>query len=540
MRNLVLVSISLIVIILAVYLQAGNHEFLNYDDNVYVTSNPHVANGITGKNIIWAFTSIEAANWHPITWLSHMADVQLYGMNPRGHHFTNVVIHTVSSILLLLLLFRITGSLWQSSFVAALFALHPLHVESVAWVAERKDLLSAFFWFLTLVLYAEYAAKRKPALYILALFSFVLGLMSKPMLVTLPVVMLMIDYWPLNRYRDEVQGQGSRQLIGRVISLIKEKIPFFACSLCAGIVTIFAQHKGGAMKNFDAIPLLLRIENAPISYVKYIGKAFWPHDLAVLYPIPLSFPLWQVAGSLFILLLVSVATVWARHLHPYLAVGWFWFIVTLIPVIGLIQVGVQSMADRYSYIPLIGLFIMAAWGVSDLAEGLKHRVNILALLAGTVIIASTACTWQQIGYWQDNISLYRHTLQVTTGNYIIHYNLGTALANKGDMDAAIQEFSEALRLNPNCTIAHNNLGLALAKKGNLDAAIQEYREALHLTPDYSDPHNNLGIALANKGNMDAAVQEFQEALRINPNYSDAHDNLKLALAKKRMQDEVRK
>ena len=542
-RSIAVVCMLLIVLVAAVYTQTGRHEFLTYDDNVYVTNNSSVANGISGASVMWAFTSLEQCNWHPVTWLSHMADVQFYGMNPCGHHLTSVVIHTISSVLLLLLLFQITGALWQSSFVAALFALHPLHVESVAWVAERKDVLSAFFWFLTLLLYSEYAAKRKPGLYFLTLFSFILGLMSKPMLVTLPLVMLMLDYWPLDRFRNKEQCGGLCRLFGSGSTrreLVQEKIPFFACSLVSSVITMIAQHSGGAIKSVDAIPFVFRIKNALITYVTYLGKTLWPHDLAVLYPISLSIPLWQAIGSLLLLLLISVATVWTGRRRPYLPVGWFWFLVTLVPVIGLIQVGLQSMADRYTYIPSIGLFIMVAWGVPDLAKGLKHREGILVLLAGTVIVVSAVVSWHQLGYWKDDISLYRHTLQVTTGNYIIHYNMGTALANKGDIDAAIGEFREALRLNPNFSIAHSNLGLALATKGNLGAAIKEYQESIRLTPNYPDAHNSLGIALADTGNIDAAIQEFLEALRLNPNYSDAHDNLEIALDKKRIKDGARK
>ncbi|MGO9614405.1 MAG: tetratricopeptide repeat protein [Dissulfurispiraceae bacterium] len=513
-------------------MQAGNHQFLNYDDNAYVTSNPHVAGGLTGKNIIWAFTSVYAWNWHPITWLSHMVDVEFYDMNPRGHHLTNVAIHAVSSLLLLLFLFRFTGSLWKSSFVAALFALHPLHVESVAWVAERKDVLSALFWFITLFLYSEYVAKLKPMLYILSLFSFVLGLLSKPMLVTLPVVLLLIDFWPLNRYQHEEQERGIRQLSGRAIALIKEKIPFFLCSVISAVVTIYAQNKGVVMENVYTVPFGHSIENALISYVKYIGKTIWPHDLAVLYPMPLSFPLWQVVCSLLILLLLSAATVWAARRFPYLAVGWFWFLITLFPVIGLIQFGMQSMADRYSYIPVTGLFIMVAWGVPDLTKGLKRREGILALLAGAVIIASAALTWQQLGYWRDNISLFQHTLQVTKDNYVIMNNLGLALAEKGQVDAAIQEYQEGLRINPNVADLRNNLGIALAEKGDLAGAMQEYREALQISPNYTDAHNNLGLALAGERDLDAAIQEYREALRTSPNDMEAHNNLGLALAGK--------
>jgi tetratricopeptide (TPR) repeat protein len=564
-RNVILIGTVLAVITLAVYMQAGNHQFVNYDDYAYVTKNPHVVNGITGNNIEWAFTSVEASNWHPITWLSHMADVQLYGMNPRGHHLTNVAIHIVSSLLLLLFLFRLTGSLWKSSFVAALFALHPLHVESVAWIAERKDVLSAFFWFLTLIFYAEYVLKRKRALYLLALFFFVLGLMSKPMLVTLPVIMLLIDFWPLNRYRHE-EKQGLRQLSRRVLALVKEKFLFFAFSIISCAVTIYAQHKGGAMSSLDVITFWLRIENALISYVKYIGKTVWPHDLAVLYLFSLSLPLWQVIGSMLLLLIVSGATIRLRHRHPYLAVGWFWFLVTLVPVIGLIHVGNQSMADRYTYIPLTGLFIMAAWGVPDLTKGVRHRADILALLASAVIIASAALTWQQLGYWRDDISLYRHALQVTSGNYVIHLNLGSALAERGDietaiheyreaiqihpnysdahyelgivlavkgaMDAAIHEFQDAIRINRKNTAAHYNLGLAFVSKGNLDEAVKEFHRAIQESPNNTAAHYDLGLALVEKGNLDAAIQEFHETIRINPNDTKAHNNLGIVLAEK--------
>jgi tetratricopeptide (TPR) repeat protein len=529
---------GLIIVILAVYIQTCNHQFLNFDDDSYVTNNPHVASGLTGKNIIWAFTSVDEANWHPITWLSHMADAQFYGMNPRGHHLTNVVIHTVSSLLLLLFLLRVTGSLWESSFVAFLFALHPMHVESVAWVAERKDVLSALFWFLTLLFYAEYTVKRKPTLYFLTLSSFVLGLMSKPMLVTLPAVMLLIDFWPLNRFQHEVQEPVPRQLWDRGIALVKEKIPFFVCALFSSFITIYAQHKGEAMSGLDALPLWLRTENALISYVKYISKALWPHDLAVFYPYPLHIPFWQVLSSLLVLSLVSAAAILGGRRHPYLPVGWFWFLVTLLPVIGFIQVGVQSMADRYSYIPLVGFFIMFAWGIPDLTKRLRCRKEILALVGGAVIVLSAALTWQQLGYWRDDISLYRHTLQVTTGNYVIHTNLGDDLAKKGDLDAAIQEFHEALNINHNYSLAHFNMGIALAKKGNLDAAISEYKEALRISPNDPYAHDSLGTALADKGNMDEAIQEYKEALKLNPNFSLAHYNMGTTLAERGNLDEA--
>ena len=530
--SVILICMLIAVITFTVYLQTGDHQFINFDDPSYVTENIHVSSGITGRNIIWALTSVDAFNWHPITWLSHMADVQFYGLNPRGHHLTNVMIHSVSSLLLLFLLFRCTGSLWQSAFVAALFALHPLHVESVAWVAERKDVLSAFFWFLTLLFYAEYVMKQKHSMYILTLISFMLGLMAKPMLVTLPMVMLLMDYWPLDRYRHGDREHGLRQLSGRVRPLIKEKIPFFACSLLSGIITIYAQHKGGATSSLEALPFSFRIENALVAYVKYIIKTFWPNDLAVLYPITPLLPLWQVIGSFLVLLLISAVAIRARYRHPSFAMGWFWFLVTLLPVIGLIQVGGQSMADRYTYLPVIGLFIMVAWGVPELTKGLQFRKSILVLLAGAVIMASAALTWQQLGYWRDSISLYQHALHVTSGNYVIHYNLGVDLAGKGELDEAIQNYQAAIRIKPNYKEAHNNLGFVLAKKGELDAAIKEYREALLISPNDIKALCNLGDVFVQKGDLDTAIQEYQIALQTDTQNAEVHIKLGNALAQR--------
>jgi tetratricopeptide (TPR) repeat protein len=485
---------ALAVITLAVYMQVGNHQFLNYDDKDYVTSNRHVADGISVDAVLWAFTSVKAGNWHPVTWLSHMADVQFYGMNPRGHHLSNVVIHTASSLLLLFLLLRLSGSLWKSTFVAALFALHPLHVESVAWVAERKDVLSAFFGFLTILIYSEYVAKRTAVLYILTLLTFVFALMSKAMLVTLPAIMLLMDLLLFDRCHHENHEQNT----DRIITLVKEKIPFFACSIISSIITVYAQHMSGATKSLDEFAILLRIENALVAYVKYMLKVLWPQDLAVLYPISHSIPLWQVIGSLLILLLFSVTAIRAGRNHPFFSLGWFWFIVTLVPVIGIIQVGNQSMADRYTYIPVIGLFIMIAWGVPVLVKGLQFRKEILTILFCAVIISSAALTWQQLGYWRSTISLFQHTLKITTDNYMANNFLGIALAENGDLDAAIKEFQISLRIKPNYVDAHDNLGVALGRTGNLNEAILEFLEALRINPDYVNAQNNLKFTIAQK------------------------------------------
>jgi tetratricopeptide (TPR) repeat protein len=467
-----------------------------------------------------------------------MTDVQLFGMNPRGHHFTNVVIHAAAALLLFLLLLRLTGALWPGLFVAALFALHPLHVESVAWVAERKDVLSALFWFLTLLLYAEYAAGRKPALYFLALLSFVSGLMSKPMLVTLPMVMLVLDFWPLGRFQCDRQESGFRQSLLKLLPLLKEKIPFLLCSLLSATITIYAQARGGALANISALPFGLRCENALIASVRYIGATFWPHNLAVYYPFPATIPFWQVISSLLVLLLVSAATIRLWKNRPYLATGWFWFLITLAPVIGLVQVGAQSMADRYTYLPLTGLFIMVAWGVRDATRGMRYRRSILALAACAILMTSIFLTKQQLGYWQDSATLLRHTLDVTSDNAMANYYLGIALHAEGKPAVAIPYYREALLINPAHANAHNMLGIALQACGDGDAALHEFRAALRINSGNTVTHNNLGRALQAKGDLDAALGEFEEALRINPRDPQAHVNRGVVCESRGMFDEA--
>ncbi len=548
MRYRVLLCLVLIGVTLSIFWQTGDHQFINFDDPLYVTNNPHVKGGITGKNIVWAFTTTTASNWHPLTWLSHMVDVEIFGLNPRGHHLTSVFIHTASTLLLFLLLVQITAALWQSLFMAALFALHPLHVESVAWVAERKDVLSCFFWLLTLLCYVGYVKQRRVKFYLLTLFSFVAGLLTKPMLVTLPLVMILMDYWPLNRFQSEEIPRGGSGLFRAyepLPTLLKEKLPFFFLSLLSAVVTMYAQKSGGAMSSFEMVPLASRIGNVLIAYVKYIGKTIWPQDLAFLYPFPMSLSVWQVFASFVLLVLVSAGTIYLRRRKPYLLTGWFWFLITLLPVIGIIQVGSQSMADRYTYIPLIGLFIMGSWGFPDLLKGLRYRPAILVTLSCVVISALSLTTWRQLGYWKDNISLYRHTLDVTSNNYIILNNLGITLAEQGQVDAAIQAYQEALRIWPRSVTAHVNLGAALADQGKFEEAISHYNEALRLKPDYalartnwSKALNNMGVSWAQQGKLDEAINFFNQALRIDPNSIDGHFNLGITLARLNRVDEA--
>lgn len=517
MRYRTLLCVVLAIVTLGIYLQTGNHQFINFDDTIYVTENQHVQRGLTAANIAWAFTATAASNWHPVTWISHMADVQLFGMNPSGHHLTNVVIHTASALFLFLLLVQLTGVTWQSFFVAALFALHPLHVESVAWVAERKDVLSCFFMLLTIWFYVRYTKHKGTKLYLLALGTFALGLMAKPMLITLPGVLILLDYWPLQRIPS---SKGSR-------SILVEKIPFFFLSIASAVITIYAQHHGGAMKNLDAIPLPLRMENAAVAYLQYIIKMFWPRDLALLYPFPSSIPLWESMGAGIILIAITLMVISFGKKLPYLAVGWFWYLITLVPVIGIVQVGGQSMADRYSYIPLIGLFIAISWGGTELFYGKHYQKMVLAFLGGVAVIACAAMTWHQLGYWKDNLTLYRHTLDVTSNNYLILNNYGIAMDESGDHEAALRLYQEALRVWPKSANAHINMGVVYDHEERFAEAVTQYREALRLQPDYVLAHINLAKALANMGNTTDAIMQFEQALKIDPNLPEAH--LKLAL-----------
>lgn len=529
--NCVLVCAVIFTVTLAIFSQARNHAFINLDDTIYIVENANVATGLNFANIKWAFTSFDnaAGLYLPVAFLSHMVDVQLYGLNPGGHHLTNVFIHAVAAVLLLLLFYRMTGALWQSSFVAAIFALHPLNVESVAWVTERKDVLSALFMFTTLFLYAEFVTKRKKWFYFLALLAFLLGLMSKPMLVTLPVLLLLIDFWPLNRSQAD-QGQNRVGLyFSRLPSLIKEKIPFFILSIIFGLLTISMQHKVGATQVNVLNPFALRLENAVTAYAKYLVKLIWPYDLAVYYPYPAHIPLWQVAGALVLLAVISWAAVRFASRHPYLPVGWFWFLLALLPVIGLLQAGSQAMADRFSYLPKIGILIICAWGAPELLNRLKGQKPILTSLALVALLSLSLVTWKQLGYWQDSITLFQHTLRVAGGSFIIHNNLGLAHMREGHVDNALEEFRQALQIDSTKAEAHNNLGLALAAKGHLDEAIGEYYKALDVDANIAEVYNNLGIAYARKGNLDSAIGNFARAVEINPNYAIAHNNLGLAL-----------
>lgn len=524
-------------------------EFVNFDDPLYVTENDQVQAGLTGKGLVWAFTSARASNWHPLTWLSHMLDCELYGLNPGGHHLTNLLLHLSNTLLLFLVLGRMTGALWRSFFVAACFALHPLHVESVAWVAERKDVLSTLFWMLTLWAYSRYVERPGLEFYLLALLFFALGLMAKPMLVTLPFVLLLLDYWPLERLQRKERAKTNQSQVSQSLSpsgqmflahhLVLEKTPFFVLTAISSLVTFVIQQNSGAAKSLEQYALTDRIANALASYVHYIGKMIWPHKLAVFYPHPgSSWTAWQVSGA--ILLLVGVSILVLRHWrsHPYLLLGWFWYLGTLVPVIGLVQVGEQAMADRYTYLPLIGLFIMIAWGVPErLARYRFARITlpltVVGLLSALMLVSSL-----QVRHWRNSIVLYEHALAVTENNYLVHNNLGTVLEKNGNLAEATAHYAEAVKIKLDYALAHNNLGEIKARQGMAQEAMGHYYQALKSKPDYPKPYNNLGIELAKQGKLQVAVFYFSQALKIEPSYADAQCNLGAVLTTQGKVDEA--
>jgi len=554
-------SLFIVAAILAVYWQVGGHAFISFDDRMYVTENPHVQAGLSLESIQWAFVTMDAHNWHPVTWLSHMLDCQLYGLNPAGHHLTSVLLHIFNSILLFLILRRMTGSLWRSGFVGLLFAIHPLHVESVAWVAERKDILSTFFWMLTVGSYVWYVERPAAVRYVLLLLFFVLGLMAKPMLVTLPFVLLLLDYWPLERLRNpdlsqhsdaqrpkDVEGKkresrrrpakdsaqpssitGYGYQWARALPLLREKIPLFILAAASCIITVYAQE--GVLKTLELYPFGTRVANALVAYVAYMGKMLVPTHLAIFYPYPGSIlATWQIGGSALLLLCVTVLVVWVLR-RPYLTVGWLWYLGTLVPVIGLVQVGLQSMADRYTYIPLIGLFIVIAWGTPELVARWRYQKTALAVLTGVLVAGLMIMTFAQVAIWKNDITLFKHATEVTKNNWWAHYNLGLALAERGEPGRAFENFEESLRIKPQRPDTLMNLGVIHAKRGNLDEAVGYFLRVLEIQPDNLRAHLNLGMALLQGGETDKAISHFRESLRIAPGHPEAQYSLGLALAK---------
>jgi tetratricopeptide (TPR) repeat protein len=530
-RAELLICLLLVMVTFAVYWQVRNYAFVHIDDSQYVTENQHVQDGLSIESIIWAFSSQHAANWHPITWLSHMLDIELYGLNPGAHHQTNLIFHIANALLLFFAFRKMTSNLWQSGFVAALFALHPLHVESVAWVAERKDVLSTFFWMLTMFSYARYAAHPGINRYLPVVGFFLLGLMAKPMLVTLPFVLLLLDFWPLRRMQFNAPADDGHKLQQRSQGLLIfwEKIPLFSLAVASSVMTFLAQKSGGAVGSMELYPLTTRVANALVAYVKYIGKMIWPANLAVFYPYSESLPGWQVIGAGALLGLITFAAIRSFGQRPWFVVGWLWFLGTLVPVIGLVQVGLQAMADRYTYIPLIGVFIIVAWGVPELLHRWRHKEKLLGLTAISVIIMLGITSWMQTRYWENNHALFKHALDVTEKNYLAHNAFGNALKEEGKSSEAIRHYLRALEIRPDYAAPHYSIGHTLAAKGNYEDATNHFQKALQIKPDYAEAHDNLGYAFMMQGKIEQAILHYSEALRMKPDDAEVHNRLGLAL-----------
>jgi tetratricopeptide (TPR) repeat protein len=581
-----LLCIVLVMATFAVYLPVRNHEFVRFDDDVYITQNPNVQSGLSLQNIKWAFTTQQATNWHPLTWLSHMLDCTLFGQNAGRHHLVNVLFHLANTILLFVVLSRMTKGLFPSAFVAALFALHPLHVESVAWAAERKDVLSTLFWLLTMLAYVRYTQRPSAGRYLAAIAFFVLGLLSKPMLVTLPFVLILLDYWPLNRINSKLAGEGRFS----ILNSIREKVPFFALSAISSLITFIVQQKGGAM---SAIPLNIRIDNAICSYLSYIGKMIWPIRLAVFYPFaPGNLSPAEVVVYAVILVLITILLVYHGRRCKYLLVGWLWYLGTLVPVIGLVQVGAQAMADRYTYIPLMGLFIIIAFGGADLLRNIPFRKSVSAVLALVILSACILVTSLQLRFWKNSYLLFDHTMSIIENSSanvfsglgspadfdkhlagafkyipnspVIHNNFANVLRDDGKLDEAIEHYKFALEFDPDFTLARRNLATAFVARGRYDEAVEQskiskgpdadvarlyqdlaaflksqgktedaviqLKKALALKPDSIGLLNSIGLALVENGQPAEAVEYYNRALRIDPNDILTHGQLVLALA----------
>jgi tetratricopeptide (TPR) repeat protein len=559
-----LICLALAILTIITFWSLKDCGFINLDDNIYVYKNAYVQSGLNWNSISQAFSSELAEKggfWHPVTWLSLMLDYQIFGLNPHGYHLRNLLFHVMNTILLFLVLHRMTKTLWASAFVACLFAIHPLHVESVAWIAERKDVLSTLFWMLTMGAYSYYVEHPGLRRYFFVLLFFILGLMAKPMLVTLPFVLLLLDYWPLQRFKaikpdHKIQPEVSKLLTSDkqkrkskknnavalketleikkstdpeykwslIYPLLWEKVPLFILAILSSIVTYLAEQKAGAVKSIEAYPLVVRIGNAFVSYIAYIGKMIWPSNLAVYYPHPGLLVPWQVIGSVLLLITITLTVFWMVKRFPYLATGWLWYIGTLVPVIGIVQVGGHAMADRYTYIPLIGLFIMAAWGVPEILKKWNYRKEILWTSSTLSILCLCIITWTQVGYWQNSITLFNHTLKVTDNNSLIYNNRGVSYKDLGNYKQAIEDYDRAIEIKPYYAEAYNNRGNAYNGLGHYRQAIEDLNGAIEIKPYYAEAYNNRGNAYAGLGNYRQAIEDYGRAIEINPGHAELYFN----------------
>ena len=558
--------LALAVVTFAIYAQVIGHQFITLDDPTYIQENPMVNRGVTLAGLVWAFTTFHATNWHPLTWISHMVDCQLFGMNAGRHLLLNAVIHTANTLLLFWFLLRTTHARWPSALVAALFALHPLHVESVAWASERKDTLSTFFGLLSLIAYVRYAEAPSMRRYTWIAITLVLGLLVKPMLVTWPLLMLLLDYWPLGRFRGQRRNQrlrrASHSKAATATALVWEKLPLFALVAASAVITFVAQSHGGAVRTLAHDPIAVRLPNAVVSYAKYLLLTFWPNDLAVYYPFA-GITAWQIIGAVFLLIGITVFCVSQRKIRPCLVVGWLWFLGTLVPVIGIVQVGGQIMADRYFYVPSIGLFITLVFGLADIGKSWRVAPALSAGIAAGILLILATLTNAQIQRWRDSFTLFEHTLAVTPPNLRIEYNLGVALGASDRYDEAAAHFAKALQVDPNFYDGLVAMGVTCAHQGRLPEGIEYFQAAIRLQPDIPKAHVQLahalwtesrneaaleemdrasklapkdaairadfGLALALVGRTPEAIEQLHEALQLNPNSAEAHNNLGLAL-----------
>jgi len=510
-EQILIICLLLAAVTLAVYWQVRDFDFV-FDDVAYVTENNHLRSGITPEGVRWAFSTMKAEFWHPFTWLSLMLDYQLYGLHPGAYHMTNLILHILTTLLLFRLFHRMTGALWKSAFVAAFFALHPLHVESVVWIAERKDVLSAFFWMLTLYLYAYYAENPSVKKYLPVLFAFVGALMSKPMAVTLPVVMILLDYWPLKRFEFNKNNPWLWQL--------KEKWPLFVLSAVFSMITVIAQYNPNAMYfSFHS-----RLANSLCSFVIYLEKTFWPHALAVFYPFDMHIPLLQFSGAAVLLITISLIVILLHKRYPFLFIGWLWFVITLLPVIGIIQVGKHALADRYHYLPSIGIAVMIAWGISTLTTNHYRSKRILFVVGIAFMVIMTLLTWKQCGSWKDNFSLFTHALKVTKNNYIAHDYIALSLLAEGKYEKAKGHFDKALTINPDYAETYNNKGMLYAQTGHYEKALADFNRAIKTKPDYADAYYNRGLTYNHFGNHQQAFDDYSRAILLKPEHTKAYNN----------------
>lgn len=514
-RQEILISLMMVVSCVLIFSQVRRFGFISLDDGSYIYQNPNLMNGLSLPAIGWAFTTFHSTNWHPLTWLSHLVDVQLFGFDSGFHHLTNVFFHALNSICLFLFLDRATRRRWSSAIVAMLFAVHPLHVESVAWVAERKDVLSTLFWILTMWAYAIYVERPSRRKYLWVIVFLGLGLLAKPMLVTLPFALLLLDYWPLNRV-SWVRGDGWQSLIERTWPLVREKLPLFLMVGASSVVTFVAQRTGGAVQSFERFPFQLRLTNVFVSYVRYLGKMFWPAGLSVWYPYPEHLPAWHVVLSAILLLGITLFVIWQSDRRRYLFTGWFWFLGTLIPVIGLVQVGSQSIADRYTYVPLIGLFLLVVWIGSEQFQRWKLTALLVGLTVAGILLALGIVSWRQVGFWRNNETIYAHAIAVTNGNWLASHNLCVELVNNGRADEAYSHCADALRFNRNYTLALNSMGIVLMQQEKPAEAEMYFRRYVLADPSQAQIYVNLSMALAAQNRTSEAVDALAKAQTLDP------------------------